>query len=92
MARFGKPIDEIPGRSRRSGVAQQVVEEFLKVGSNAYEVRLWAKPASVVASLRKYLSSADAPVKVVTRGDNVYLARTGESSRPKRTRRKTSDS
>ncbi len=75
MAKFGRVLDEVPGRTRRSGRVKEVVDEFLSSGASAYEVKNWAKPISVASSLRQYIARDGSDVSVVTRGEKVYLTK-----------------
>lgn len=64
-----------PRASRASGEYVQMALEFAKADYASAKVEGNAKPASIVAGLKKAVADLSVPVKVVSRGDEVYLVR-----------------
>lgn len=74
-------VDEIPGRRGRASKAGPALEEFLgsKMKAARVDADAWgAQAASIVISLRNYAKANELPVRVIVRGDDVYLQRTAK--------------
>ena len=64
-----------PRASRATGKYVEMVREFGDAGYESARVEGNAKPATIVAGLKKAVIQLNAPVKVVTRLDGVYLVK-----------------
>ena len=64
-----------PRASRVSGEYVEIVREFLRAENDSARVDGKAKPATIVAGLKKAVRETSAAVKVVTRRDEVYLVK-----------------
>jgi hypothetical protein len=64
-----------PRASRATGKYAEMVREFVDAGYESARVEGNAKPATIVAGLKKAAISLSLPVKVATREDGVYLVK-----------------
>ncbi len=64
-----------PRASRASGEYVEIVREFVQAGSESARVDGKAKPATIVAGLKKAVKETSAAVRIVTRRDEVYLVK-----------------
>lgn len=68
------PSIDLGGRSRVTG---PIIEEFLKSSAEAMEVTEFGdrRPDIVASMIRSYIDRHDSPIKIVTRGQRIFLVR-----------------
>jgi hypothetical protein len=64
-----------PRASRATGKYAQMVREFADAGYESARIEGNAKPATIVAGLKKAAAQLALPVRIVTRQDEVYLVK-----------------
>jgi len=69
------PAPVPPRASKDTGKYEEMVREFIDAGYDSARVEGNAKPATIVAGLKKAAARLTLPVKVVTRQDGVYLVK-----------------
>jgi len=73
-----KEIDEVPGVSKKPGKYAELINDFLNSGKPHVEVELEegdAKTQHTYSSLISNIKKMKAPVRIVKRGNRIFLIR-----------------